>query len=202
MSLSSSTTPAGPPRNPGVAFALVLFEELERAGLCHVCVCPGSRSTALTFAAQRRPGLRCWSHIDERSAGFFALGLAKAAREPVALVCTSGTAVANFHPAVIEAHYAGVPLLVLSADRPPELREWGAGQTIDQIRLFGPHVRWFAEVAPAEDTASSLRYARALASRALAEACGVPAGPVHLNLAFLDSPQRHGGAEKRGRSGT
>jgi len=185
-SITPGVTPAVAPRNPGVAFAQVLLDELERGGLRHVCVCPGSRSTALTVAAQSKPGLRCWSHIDERSAGFFALGLAKTAREPVALICTSGTAAANFHPAVIEAHYAGVPLLVLSADRPPELREWGAGQTIDQNHLYGPHVRWFAEVAPAEDTAASLRYARALASRAYAEACGVPAGPVHLNLAFRE----------------
>jgi len=111
------------------------------AGVSHVCVCPGSRSTSLTLAAAQNTALHCSSHIDERSAGFFALGLAKATRLPVALVCTSGTAAANFHPAVIEAYYAGVPLIVLSADRPPELREWGAGQTIDQVQLYARHVR-------------------------------------------------------------
>ena len=131
--------------NRAHAFAAALFEELARAGVRHVCITPGSRSTPLVAAAVGEPELRCWSHLDERSAAFFALGLAKATRAPVALVCTSGTAAANFHPAVIEAHHARVPLLVLTADRPPELREWGAGQTIDQLRLYGGAVRWFAE---------------------------------------------------------
>jgi 2-succinyl-5-enolpyruvyl-6-hydroxy-3-cyclohexene-1-carboxylate synthase len=140
----------------------------------------------LTLAAAQHPGLRDWSQIDERSAGFFALGLAKATRTPVALVCTSGTAAANFHPAVIEAFYAGVPLLVLTADRPPELREWGAGQTIDQTHLYGNHVRWFAETAVPEGSESALRYAREIAARAVAEASGLPAGPVHLNLPFRE----------------
>jgi 2-succinyl-5-enolpyruvyl-6-hydroxy-3-cyclohexene-1-carboxylate synthase len=172
--------------NRSHAFARALLQELARAGLRQVCICPGSRSTPLVAAAAAEPALRCWSHLDERSAGFFALGLAKAAREPVALVCTSGTAAANFLPSVVEAHHAGVPLLLLTADRPPELREWGAGQTIDQLRLYGGCVRWFAEVPLPEAGGAMLRYARALACRALAECRGAPAGPVHLNLPFRE----------------
>jgi 2-succinyl-5-enolpyruvyl-6-hydroxy-3-cyclohexene-1-carboxylate synthase len=170
--------------NRAHAFAAALFEELARAGVRHVCLCPGSRSTPLAVAIAREPALRCWTHIDERSAAFFALGLAKATREPVALVCTSGTAAANFLPAVVEAHYAGVPLLLLTADRPPELRDRGAGQTIDQVHLYGRHVRWFAEAALPSADGEMLRYARALASRAVAVARRRPAGPVHLNLPF------------------
>lgn len=168
------------------AFAGALFEELARAGVRHVCVSPGSRSTPLVAAAVGQPRLRCWSHLDERSSAFFALGLAKATRAPVALVCTSGTAAANFHPAVIEAHHARVGLLLLTADRPPELREWGAGQTIDQLRLYGGAVRWFAEAPVPEGGEAALRHARALACRAVAVAKGRPAGPVHLNLPFRE----------------
>jgi len=174
------------PPNHAHAFGAALFEELARAGVQHVCVSPGSRSTPLTVAAVGQPQLRCWSHLDERSSAFFALGLAKATRAPVALVCTSGTAAANFHPAVIEAYHARVALLVLTADRPPELRDWGAGQTIDQLRLYGGAVRWFAEAPVPEGGEAALRYARALACRAVAMAKGRPAGPVHLNLPFRE----------------
>ena len=172
--------------NRSHAFALALFEELARSGLRDVCVCPGSRSAPLAVAAATHGELRTWSHIDERSAAFFALGQAKATRAPVALICTSGTAAANFHPAVIEAYHSRVPLIVLTADRPPELWDWGAGQTIDQIHLYGSQVRWFALAPPPEPGARMLRYARALASRAIAEAAGPPAGPVHLNLPFRE----------------
>ncbi|MDJ0868481.1 MAG: 2-succinyl-5-enolpyruvyl-6-hydroxy-3-cyclohexene-1-carboxylic-acid synthase [Myxococcota bacterium] len=172
--------------NANIAFSEAFFDELARAGVRHVCICPGSRSAPLAIAAAGHAALRSWSHVDERSAAFFALGLAKATRAPVALVCTSGTAAANFHPAVVEAHHARVPLLVLTADRPPELRGWGAGQTIDQINLYGSAVRWFAEAPVPEASDAGLRHARALACRAVATAAGAPAGPVHLNLPFRD----------------
>jgi 2-succinyl-5-enolpyruvyl-6-hydroxy-3-cyclohexene-1-carboxylate synthase len=172
--------------NRAHAFTAAFFEELARSGVGHVCVTPGSRSTPLVAAAVAEPELRCWSHLDERSSAFFALGLAKATRTPAALVCTSGTAAANFHPAVIEAHHARVPLLVLTADRPPELRGWGAGQTIDQLHLYGGAVRWFAETPVPEAGDAALRHARSLACRAVAVAEGHPAGPVHLNLPFRE----------------
>src|SRR4051794_32982128 len=112
-------------------------DELARCGLEHACTSPGSRSTPLVLSLVREPRIRATSHIDERSAGFFALGLAKATGRPAALACTSGTAAANYAPAVHEAFQARVPLLVLTAGRPPQLREIGAGQTNDQGQLFG-----------------------------------------------------------------
>jgi 2-succinyl-5-enolpyruvyl-6-hydroxy-3-cyclohexene-1-carboxylate synthase len=170
--------------NHNIAFARALLSELARAGARQVCLSPGSRSAPLAIALTDEPALSCTVHIDERVAGFYALGLAKASRRPVILICTSGSAAAHYLPAVIEAHYAGVPLVILTADRPHEVREWGAGQTIDQVRLFGSHTRWFAE-APLPN-AQLIRYARALGSRAVAHALGSPAGPVHLNLPFRE----------------
>ena len=167
--------------NATYAFLRAFFEELQRSGVEHVCVSPGSRSTPLAVTAASVDGLLIWSQLDERAAAFFALGLAKASRAPVALVCTSGTALANYAPAVIEAHYSGVPLIVLSADRPPELREWGAGQTIDQPKLFGAQVRYFAELPIPTAGSRMLRYARAMACRAVGESVGASPGPVHLN---------------------
>ena len=168
--------------DPAYAFIGAFVEELARGGLAHVCICPGSRSTplALSFAYESR--IRLWMHLDERSAAFFALGLAKATRTPVALVCTSGTAVANFMPAVVEARQARVPLIVLTADRPPELRDAGAPQTIDQIRFYGSQAKWAVEMPLPEATDVLLRFARTAAARALSEAGEVPAGPVHLNF--------------------
>lgn len=163
----------------------LLADELARAGVRDVCIAPGSRSAPLVTALVAHGELRLWSHVDERSGGFFALGLARASRAPVAIVCTSGTAVANLFPAVVEAFHARLPLIVLTADRPPELRDCGAGQTIDQIGIFGSHVRWFCELGTPEATLDGMRHVRAVACRAVATARGdagsVP-GPVHVNL--------------------
>ncbi len=168
------------------AYVGALVDELVRGGVHHFCVCPGSRSTPLALIVARHPGARLWMHLDERSAGFFGLGLAKARREPVALVCTSGTAAANFLPAVVEAYHGRVPLVVLTADRPHELRDRGAPQTIDQCRLYGTHVKWFVDLAEPDESPTLVRYARATASRAVAVASRGPAGPVHLNCPFRE----------------
>jgi len=175
-----------PPGNATYAFVGALVDELVRAGVRHLCLCPGSRSAPLAIAAARQAGLKVWTHVDERAAAYFALGLARALRAPVAVVSTSGTAAANFLPAVVEARFGRVPLLVLTADRPHELRDAGANQTIDQIRLFGVQVKWFAEVAPPLATEAMLRYARQLAAQATFHAVEVPAGPVHLNFPFRE----------------
>jgi 2-succinyl-5-enolpyruvyl-6-hydroxy-3-cyclohexene-1-carboxylate synthase len=160
--------------------------ELVRAGVRHFCVCPGSRSTPLALTIARHPDAKLWMHLDERSAGFFGLGLAKTCREPVALVCTSGTAAANFLPAVIEAFYARVPLVVITADRPHELRGVGAPQTIDQLNLFGAHVKWFVDLAEPDAAPEMLRYVRTVAGRAVATALSGPAGPVHINCPYRE----------------
>lgn len=172
--------------NPNTHWASIFVDELARGGLGAVCLAPGSRSTPLALAFAAQPAIRLYRHLDERSAGFFALGLALAAGRPVALVCTSGTAAANFHPAIIEAYYAHVPLLVLTADRPPELRGSGANQTIDQIKMYGDHVLWSVEAPTPQADAPDvvLRHLRTLAARALATADGLPRGPVHINLPF------------------
>ena len=174
------------PVNPSTALATVLVDELVRHGLRHVVLAPGSRSAPLAMAAVADPRVRLHVEIDERSAAFCALGLGRATGRPAAVVTTSGSAVANLHPAVVEASQARVPLLLLTADRPPELRGTAANQTIDQLGIFGRTVRWFAEVGVAEDRPDAVAYWRSLLSRAWAEARGGPAGPVHLNLAFRD----------------
>ena len=157
-------------------------DELTRCGMTDACTSPGSRSTPLVLALARHPRLHAHSHVDERAAGFFALGIAKATGRAVAVACTSGTAAANLGPAVIEASEARVPLIVLSADRPPELREIGAGQTIDQLKLYGDAVRWFFEVGTHEACDDErVAWVRALACRAHAAATGERPGPVHLN---------------------
>jgi 2-succinyl-5-enolpyruvyl-6-hydroxy-3-cyclohexene-1-carboxylate synthase len=158
-------------------------DELARCGVSDACTSPGSRSTPLVLSLVREPGLRTWSHLDERVAGFFALGLAKQSGRPVAIAVTSGTAAAELAPAVIEAHEARVPLLVLTADRPPELRDVGAGQTIDQLKLYGGAAKWFTEVGVVgEATAARVRWMRQLACRAAWTAAEGRPGVVHLNF--------------------
>ncbi|HLY26305.1 MAG TPA: 2-succinyl-5-enolpyruvyl-6-hydroxy-3-cyclohexene-1-carboxylic-acid synthase, partial [Aggregatilineales bacterium] len=167
-------------------YVSAFIDELVRCGVRHAVLCPGSRSTPLAMLLAENKQIKLWMHLDERSAAFFALGIAKAGREPVIVACTSGTAAANFLPAVVEAHYGRVPLLVLTADRPPELREVGAPQTIDQQHLYGSHAKWFAEMLLPEATTEALRYVRTTACRAVAEASSTPAGPVHLNFPFRE----------------
>ncbi len=157
-------------------------DELARCGMRAACTSPGSRSAPLVLTLAREQRLRCFSHVDERCAGFFALGLGKASGLPVAVACTSGTAAAELLPAAIEAHEARVPLLLLTADRPPELRENGGGQAIDQLKLFGGAVKWFFEVGLHEASAEQLRWIRTLACRAYWTTLEGRPGAVHLNF--------------------
>ena len=200
--------------NPSTAFATVFADELARCGVGEVVIAPGSRSTpmAMAFHALDRAGrLRLHMRIDERAASFTALGMAKASRRPVAILCTSGTAAANFHPAVIEASESGVPLLVLTADRPPELRGAGASQTIDQVKLYGDAVRWYADPGVPQRRAGAAGAWRSLACQAYAQASGAAGafpGPVHLNLPFREplvpdgaAPAEPGGADWPGPGG-
>lgn len=174
--------------NPSHALALVLVDELARCGVTEAVLAPGSRSTALAMALHDDPRLRLHVEVDERSAGFLAIGLARVTGRPAVVVTTSGSATANLHPAVVEADEAGVPLLLFTADRPPELRHTGANQAIDQLKLYGDAVRWFCEVGVPEDRPGVVAYWRSTTCRAVAEAVGLrgPAGPVHCNLAFRE----------------
>ena len=153
-----------------------IVEEMVLAGVTDVVVCPGSRSTPLALASRAHPGLRVRVLLDERSAGFFALGLARASRRAAGVLVTSGTAAANLLPAAVEASLARVPLILLTADRPPELRDRGAPQTIDQVRLFGGYVRWFAELPLLDGAPETRRHVRSVVGRAVAMAGGRPAG--------------------------
>jgi 2-succinyl-5-enolpyruvyl-6-hydroxy-3-cyclohexene-1-carboxylate synthase len=170
--------------NINTLWAKAFVDELARSGLRSVCISPGSRSTPLVVQFAEHPDIEDLSVVDERSAAFFALGIAQATDRPVALVCTSGTAAANYFPAVCEAASSGVPLLLLTADRPPELQDCGASQAMDQFKLFGDRVRWFHQVAQPEVTPQKLRYVRGLACRAYHRAHGSQPGPVHLNFPF------------------
>ncbi|MFI8496466.1 2-succinyl-5-enolpyruvyl-6-hydroxy-3-cyclohexene-1-carboxylic-acid synthase [Peribacillus butanolivorans] len=169
-------------RDALTAYAASFVDELAQNKMKHVVVSPGSRSTPLALLLVEHPDIEVHINVDERSAAFFALGLAKALKEPVGLLCTSGTAAANFYPAVIEAYYSRVPLIVLTADRPHELRDVGAPQAIDQIHLYGRQVKWFVEMALPESTDEMMRYARTIGARAVSTAATEPAGPVHLNF--------------------
>jgi len=170
--------------NRNTLWGRAVAEELSRAGVGAVCVCPGSRSTPLTVAVDAHDDLTVYSHLDERSAAFFALGRGKRTGEPTAVVTTSGTATANLHPAVMEANQARVPLLVLTADRPPELRDSGANQTVDQQKLYGDAVRHYRDLPEPEADDRKLRSLRTAVCRAVGEATGANPGPVHLNAPF------------------
>src|SRR5436305_7195101 len=169
------------PINRTFAPIQALVDELARCGMEHAVTCPGSRNApiALTLAAEER--IRSHSVIDERSAGFVALGIAKATGRPVAITCTSGTAAANLMPAVVEAHESRTPLIVLTADRPPELREVGAGQAIDQVKLYGSAAKWFVEVGNHEPSRETAVHMRSLACRAWWTSLRGRPGVVHLN---------------------
>ncbi|NHC41182.1 2-succinyl-5-enolpyruvyl-6-hydroxy-3-cyclohexene-1-carboxylic-acid synthase [Bacillus sp. MM2020_1] len=168
------------------AYIAAVVAELIFSGVTDVVVSPGSRSTPMAMIMAEHPDLKVHIHVDERSAAFFALGIAKSLNKPVAILCTSGTAAANYFPAIVEARYARVPLIVLTADRPHELREVGAPQAIDQIHLYGKHVKWFSEMALPEKSEEIIRYARTVCARAVAIATSAPSGPVHLNFPFRE----------------
>ena len=173
------------------SFAATFVDELASQGVEYACVSPGSRSAPIAMALQRHPKIRVLMHIDERSGSFFGVGLAKSTGKPVVLLCTSGTAAAEFHAAVVEASYSRTPLIVLTADRPPELQGAGANQSIDQQRLYGTAVRWFFDPGAPVDLPNAARLWRRLAARAVAEASG--GGPVHINLPFREPLVPHPG---------
>lgn len=162
------------------------LDSLIRSGVAGAVISPGSRSTPMALLMEEHPRLKTFIQVDERSAGFFALGLAKSSRKPVALLCTSGTAAANYMPAVAEARISRVPLIVLTSDRPPELRDNGAPQTIDQNHLYGHTAKWFAEMALPDADPNLLTYARTQGARAVYEATKAPAGPVQLNFPYRE----------------
>jgi 2-succinyl-5-enolpyruvyl-6-hydroxy-3-cyclohexene-1-carboxylate synthase len=164
-------------------FAATFVDELAAQGVEYACVSPGSRSAPIAMALQRHPKIKVIIQIDERSSSFFAVGLGKATGKPAVVLCTSGTAAAEFHPAVVEAFYSRTPLIVVTADRPPELRDVGANQAIDQQQLYGTAVRWFFDPGTPAELPGAPRIWRRLAARAVAESAG---GPVHLNLPFRE----------------
>jgi 2-succinyl-5-enolpyruvyl-6-hydroxy-3-cyclohexene-1-carboxylate synthase len=165
------------------SFAATFVDELAAQGVEYACVSPGSRSAPIAMALQHHPKVSVLMHIDERSGSFFGVGLAKATGRPVVLLSTSGTAAAEFHAAVVEASYSRTPLIVITADRPPELQGAGANQSIDQQRLYGSAVRWFVDPGAPVELPNAARLWRRLAARAYAEAAD---GPVHLNLPFRE----------------
>ena len=173
-------------RNTNSVWASILAETLKRLGLTTAVICPGSRSTPLAIAFAQADGVDAIPVLDERSASFFALGIARKFRKPVALVCTSGTAGANFYPAVIEARESRIPLLILTADRPPELRDCHSGQTIDQLKLFGTYPNWQAELALPSLSIGKLNYLRQTVVHAWERSLYPVPGVVHLNISFCD----------------
>jgi 2-succinyl-5-enolpyruvyl-6-hydroxy-3-cyclohexene-1-carboxylate synthase len=172
------------PITAAATFCATLVDEWARCGITHAVVAPGSRSTPLALALSADDRVRVHVHHDERSAAYLALGLALATGLPAPVVPTSGTAAVELHPAVVEAHHAQVPMICATADRPPELRDVGAPQTIDQTHLFGSAVRWFTDPGVPDTASSSM--GGSIAGGAVAAATGTPAGPVHVNLPFRD----------------
>ena len=168
--------------NASHACALALVDEFARCGVRDACLAPGSRSAALALVLAEEERIRLHVCIDERSASFMALGIARASGRPAIVLSTSGSATANFHPAIVEADASRVPMIVVTADRPPELRSTGANQTIDQVKMYGDNVRWFCELGVPEERPDAPRYWRSIACRVFAEAIGGPSGPVHLNV--------------------
>jgi 2-succinyl-5-enolpyruvyl-6-hydroxy-3-cyclohexene-1-carboxylate synthase len=184
--MKSTIAPQMIPINRTFAPLQAFVDELARCGLRHAVTCPGSRNAPLILTLAGNPEIEAVSVIDERSAGFVALGMAKASGRPVAVTTTSGTAAVNLHPAVVEAWEARVPLIVLTADRPPELRGVGAGQAIDQLSLYGSAAKWFVEVGTHEPGRETAIHHRALGCRAWWTAKGGRPGPVHLNFALRE----------------
>ena len=191
--------------NDGAAttdWARRFVSDLVRGGLTDVCIAPGSRSTPLTMAFAAQSGVNVHMHMDERSAAFFALGIALATKRAAALVCTSGSAGANYHPAIIEAYQSAVPMVILTADRPHELRYSGANQTIDQVKMFADHVLWSADMALPETNAPAvaIRNVQTMAMRALATANGLRSGPVHLNFPLRKPLEPAGDPQSRSKT--
>src|SRR3954465_11954264 len=186
-------------RNTNSLWGSVLVETLHRAGLREVVISPGSRSTPLPIAFARRRDIEAIPVLDERSAAFFALGLARQRQRPVALLCTSGTAGANYFPAIIEARESGIPLLVITADRPPEMRECRSGQTIDQQKLYGGYVDFYHELAVPELNEALLPSLRQTVAHAGTRPLSLSPAPVHLNVPFRDPlpPLPDGGAAQK-----
>src|SRR5699024_622071 len=159
---------------------------LKNAGVKHVIISPGSRSTPLAYAFASDDAFSITMQVDERSAGFYALGVAKATLQPVVLLCTSGTAASNYYPAITEAHYARLPLIILTSDRPHELREVGAPQAIDQIHMYGHHVKWSVDLPLAEQSSNMTQFIERHVQRGTSLALTAPMGPVHYNVPFRE----------------
>ncbi|WP_078379284.1 2-succinyl-5-enolpyruvyl-6-hydroxy-3-cyclohexene-1-carboxylic-acid synthase [Sutcliffiella halmapala] len=167
-------------------YLAAFVDELVKSGMTDVVISPGSRSTPIAILMAEHPNLKITVLIDERSASFYALGLAKTTGKPVALLCTSGTAATNYYPAIVEAYQSRIPLIVLTADRPHELRDVGAPQAIDQIKMYGNYVKWFVEMSLPIDDQAMIQYSRTMAARAIGTSLSAPSGPVHMNFPLRD----------------
>ena len=163
----------------------LMVEELLRSGIDMFCLSPGSRSAPLAVAIGQLGEEKVITHFDERGAAFHAIGYARATGKPAVVVCTSGTAAANYFPAIVEASNDNLPLIILTADRPPELRDTGANQTIDQTKLYGDYVRWQFDM-PCPDEKISPEFVLTTIDQAVFRSCGNPSGPVHINCMFRE----------------